>query len=176
MFDWFKSKKQAEIPPLSDVMHDVVRVSVSLTQVQLQQFFGRPVRIVPFISNWHDAMIGSYVLGLVTGGLLQTKAAVIWSKGNSSLEDLGWYACVAAVHTSVFGERALDLLKVLPQLSPSARGSAMEKDIMLLDGAGGTDGMAAARGDALRNGGDLLYFLSRNVSAEELQKTSFPTS
>jgi hypothetical protein len=158
------------LPPLSKAMQQVIDTSVSLSRVQLQQFFQEELQQVPLISDVCDAHIGSYVVGLVTGGMLQTKADIAWAKGDDDLAHLGWYVSVAAAHFALFGERSLAVADLLPQLGGSL---TLSGPLEILDQAGGADGMAAAQGEALPEGGYLLRYLTCNIGEDELRKAGF---
>lgn len=163
MFGLFKSRKATQ-PALSPGMEAVINTTISVSRLQMEQFFQRRLAQVPFMTPDHDLYIGCYLLGFVTGGYQMTKAHLIWAKGDEAMADLGWYISVATVHTALYGERCLDIADGLPQMN----GMPATGNFETLDRAGGADGMATADTSGARTiRNNLLTYLSHNITAEE---------
>jgi len=97
MFGLFKRKK--ELPDFSPAMLDGIRTTVAMCSRQIEQFFGVGTKRLPFITPWHDTLVGTYTWGFLLGSFLASEADLTWANGDRALADLGFGTCVACALT-----------------------------------------------------------------------------
>ena len=175
MFNFFnRRRRQSELPDLSPAMIDSIRTTVGVCSRQIEQYFGSGIVKMPFITPWHDKLVGTYSWGFLHGIFLVNHADIAWAKGDEGLSHLGFGAAMLAVLSGLIltedgsdpdgaTRRILTCHERLLELHSADPTEEWRK----VDAAGGADGMAIARGDPLPKGGYLLFFLQRNVTPEE---------
>ncbi|MCO6389299.1 hypothetical protein [Aliihoeflea sp. 40Bstr573] len=153
--------RRPRIPPLSPEMETVHRETISWCRTQLSAFYGQSISQVPGeLDELHKQRIAAYAVGFLTGYVQVTGADVKWSGGRvEGLEMIGHMLVTSVVLAALFGaENAADRLEHLPSM-----GNTLD-DLVLLDRAGGADGIAHAEGRSKQYGGALLHYLRENMA------------